>query len=224
MAKKSTDNKKADLRSQTFSLLAPDALSVQLVGDFTDWEDRPIEMRKSTSGVWQVTLDLETGPHYYRFLVNGEWRDDPTHAQYAHRTTLGAKTWSERWGGAHEVQISYPPNGHQPRRPICQSRMQTHGVNQRRLLSLSIWLVQNSRFNRGNLARVIYSAGFVTVRGSQESVKPIVCAGFSKDNATKSGVDFRSRSNSCKHSNSRFCFATVRGTSLRPKCVESGLG
>ena len=77
MAKKLTDNKKADLRPQTFSLLAPDALNVQLVGDFTDWEDRPIEMRKSTSGVWQVTLDLETGPHYYRFLVNGEWRDDP---------------------------------------------------------------------------------------------------------------------------------------------------
>jgi 1,4-alpha-glucan branching enzyme len=77
MAKKSTDNQRSDLQPQTFSLLAPGASSVQLVGDFTDWQKFPIEMYKSTSDVWQVTVKLENGPHYYRFLVDGEWRDDP---------------------------------------------------------------------------------------------------------------------------------------------------
>ena len=77
MAKKSSDNKRAGLQPQTFSLLAPGASRVQLVGDFTDWQEQPIEMRKSTSGVWLATVNLETGPHYYRFLVDGEWRDDP---------------------------------------------------------------------------------------------------------------------------------------------------
>ncbi len=62
---------------QIFSLFAPNALSVQLVGDFTDWQGHPIEMQKSTSGVWQAAVHLETGPHHYRFLVDGEWRDDP---------------------------------------------------------------------------------------------------------------------------------------------------
>ena len=77
MAKKSADNKRADLQPQTFSLFAPEASSVQLVGDFTRWQERPIEMRKSTSGVWQVTVNLETGPHQYRFLVDDQWHDDP---------------------------------------------------------------------------------------------------------------------------------------------------
>ncbi len=64
-------------RTQTFSFTAPAALSVQLVGDFTHWQQQPINMRKSQGGIWQATVDLEPGPHHYRFLVDGQWRDDP---------------------------------------------------------------------------------------------------------------------------------------------------
>jgi hypothetical protein len=28
-------------------------------------------------GVWRATVKLEPGTHHYRFLVDGEWRDDP---------------------------------------------------------------------------------------------------------------------------------------------------
>ncbi len=63
--------------SQTFSLAAPGATSVQLVGDFTHWNERPIALRKSNGGLWRATTRLETGSHPYRFLVDGEWRDDP---------------------------------------------------------------------------------------------------------------------------------------------------
>ena len=68
---KSTANKK-----QTFSFVAPGALSVQLVGDFTHWQEQPISRKKGTDGIWKVSVALEPGVHHYRFLVDGQWRDD----------------------------------------------------------------------------------------------------------------------------------------------------
>ena len=63
--------------SQTFSVTAPGASSVALVGDFTHWRKNPIGLHKEAAGVWRVTVPLEPGEHHYRFLVDGEWRDDP---------------------------------------------------------------------------------------------------------------------------------------------------
>jgi len=56
---------------------APDAVSVQLVGDFTHWQERPINLQKGADGIWRTTVELDPGTHHYRFLVDGEWRDDP---------------------------------------------------------------------------------------------------------------------------------------------------
>ena len=62
---------------QTFAFTAPSAMSVQLVGDFTHWQREPISMRKGADGIWRATVALTQGRHQYRFLVDGEWRDDP---------------------------------------------------------------------------------------------------------------------------------------------------
>lgn len=64
-------------KTQTFSFNAPGAMSVQLVGDFTQWQARPISMRKGPGGVWRASVALPSGTHHYRFVVDGEWRDDP---------------------------------------------------------------------------------------------------------------------------------------------------
>ena len=64
-------------RKQTFSYAAPSALRVQLMGDFTHWQQNPINLRKSPDGIWRATVDLSPGEHHYRFQVDGEWRDDP---------------------------------------------------------------------------------------------------------------------------------------------------
>ncbi len=64
-------------RKQTFSFNAPAALSVQLVADFTRWQEEPISLRKHPDGIWRATVELEPGTYHYRFLVDGEWRDDP---------------------------------------------------------------------------------------------------------------------------------------------------
>ena len=62
---------------QTFSLKAPGARRVMLLGDFTQWERSPIEMRRGSAGLWQTEVELARGPHQYRFLVDGQWQDDP---------------------------------------------------------------------------------------------------------------------------------------------------
>jgi 1,4-alpha-glucan branching enzyme len=64
-------------KPQNFSILKRSARSVQLVGDFTNWEAHPIPLRGESNGVWHTTVKLEPGTHYYRFLVDGQWYDDP---------------------------------------------------------------------------------------------------------------------------------------------------
>ena len=74
---KNAKTKKSKANTQTFLFTAPTAMSVHLVGDFTHWQKTPIPMRKSPDGIWRVTVQLEPGSHHYRFLVDGQWRDDP---------------------------------------------------------------------------------------------------------------------------------------------------
>ncbi len=64
-------------KKQTFRFTAPGAMSVALVGDFTHWQTQPIQMRKGAQGVWTASVELAPGNHTYRFIVDGEWRDDP---------------------------------------------------------------------------------------------------------------------------------------------------
>ena len=75
MARKSHHEK--SMKTRTFSIKAPSAQSVQLVGDFTHWKERPVSLHKDSNGLWRATVELEPGEHHYRFLVDGQWRDDP---------------------------------------------------------------------------------------------------------------------------------------------------
>lgn len=68
---------KTEAKPQNFSFVTPTARSVQLVGDFTNWQERPIPLQKEPNGVWRAAIRLEPGTHYYRFIVDGQWRDDP---------------------------------------------------------------------------------------------------------------------------------------------------
>lgn len=77
MAKKIRNHTTSGKKTQTFSFTAPTAISVQLVGSFTQWQEHPIQMQKGANGVWTATVELPPGTHHYRFLVDSEWRDDP---------------------------------------------------------------------------------------------------------------------------------------------------
>ncbi len=78
MAKKSSKEAgNGQEKTQGFAIRAPEAISVQLVGDFTHWQEKPISLKKDAVGIWRTTVPLAPGMHHYRFLVDGEWRDDP---------------------------------------------------------------------------------------------------------------------------------------------------
>ncbi len=64
-------------KTQTFRFTAPDATSVLLVGDFTDWQQNAVALEKGTDGVWTTTMKLPPGRHHYLFIVDGKWCEDP---------------------------------------------------------------------------------------------------------------------------------------------------
>ncbi|MDY7033837.1 MAG: glycogen-binding domain-containing protein [Thermodesulfobacteriota bacterium] len=50
--------------------------NVDLVGDFTEWDRRPVVMQRDRNG-FRAVLSLEDGTYLYRFHVNGDQRIDP---------------------------------------------------------------------------------------------------------------------------------------------------
>lgn len=70
-------NAKSTKQKVTFSLVAPDAQSVLVAGDFTRWDQVPVSLKKQKAGVWKKVVSLEPGQYEYRYLVDGQWQDDP---------------------------------------------------------------------------------------------------------------------------------------------------
>jgi 1,4-alpha-glucan branching enzyme len=64
-------------RRVTFSLSAPEAKAVSLAADFTGWDQNPIALKQQKNGLWKTTVSLASGSYEYRFLVDGQWTDDP---------------------------------------------------------------------------------------------------------------------------------------------------
>lgn len=62
-------------RRVRFSLEAPEAGEVVLAGTFNGWDPSPL--KRDEQGVWGTSLLLTPGTYEYRFLVDGEWRNDP---------------------------------------------------------------------------------------------------------------------------------------------------
>jgi len=76
-SKTKTENIKLKKKRVDFSIHAPEADEVKLAGDFTDWERDLAPMRKLKSGSWKKTVYLPVGAYHYRFVVDGEWINDP---------------------------------------------------------------------------------------------------------------------------------------------------
>ncbi len=71
------DSTSGPVRKTRFLFKAGDAGSVKLAGDFTNWEKAPIEMTATENGDWAAVIPLQPGRYSYRFIVDGEWQDDP---------------------------------------------------------------------------------------------------------------------------------------------------
>jgi hypothetical protein len=59
-----------------FSISAPSAKRVSLVGDFNGWNPGAVPMRRGSSDVWVVDVRLEPGRHVFAFSIDGALRAD----------------------------------------------------------------------------------------------------------------------------------------------------
>jgi len=68
-------------RRVTFSLEAAEAKEVILMGDFNNWNPKKHSMQSNGEGTWNKTVVLSPGKYEYKFLIDGEWREDPQNDQ-----------------------------------------------------------------------------------------------------------------------------------------------
>jgi hypothetical protein len=61
-----------------FSVVAPHAAKVSIVGDFNHWNPTTLPMRRSADGqTWEVEVKLPVGRYSYAFLIDGAFAPDP---------------------------------------------------------------------------------------------------------------------------------------------------
>ncbi|RPI79550.1 MAG: glycoside hydrolase [Desulfobacteraceae bacterium] len=72
---------KGKKKKVTFNLTAPEAGRVYLAGDFNEWKGdvTPLKPQKNNGAAteWRTILQLQPGTYQYRYIVDGEWRNDP---------------------------------------------------------------------------------------------------------------------------------------------------
>jgi hypothetical protein len=73
----------AQAQAVRFTVAAPGAQRVSLVGDFNEWNPGATALRDS-SGTWTVVIPVAPGRHQYGFVIDGSrWIPDPAAPQSA---------------------------------------------------------------------------------------------------------------------------------------------
>jgi 1,4-alpha-glucan branching enzyme len=80
MSKKMHKNK-TQKRRITFKLEASEAKEAILAGDFNSWDTKKHLMKRDNKGRWSKIVTLAPGSYEYKFLVDGEWQNDPRNDQ-----------------------------------------------------------------------------------------------------------------------------------------------
>lgn len=61
-----------------FEFKAPTARRVLLVGDFNAWNNAGVALKRSKDGIWSIDLGLKPGKYQYKYIVDGQWKTDPS--------------------------------------------------------------------------------------------------------------------------------------------------
>ena len=72
---KEESKRKIYRRKITFSLKAPNAKEVFLVGDWNKWDIQANPMKLDKDGSWKVSLIIPPGRYEFKLLVDGKWRE-----------------------------------------------------------------------------------------------------------------------------------------------------
>jgi 1,4-alpha-glucan branching enzyme len=76
-----------------FSLDAPEAKNVFVAGTFNNWVTDKDRLKKDAQGIWRVKLSIPAGKHEYKFMVDGQWKEDPANPNKV----------SDPYGGSNSV-------------------------------------------------------------------------------------------------------------------------
>jgi len=78
MTKSKKKTKRSEMLKKTeFKLSAPQAQSVFIAGDFNQWNPSSHPLKAGANGTWRISFGLKPGRYEYRFIVDGEWQNDP---------------------------------------------------------------------------------------------------------------------------------------------------
>jgi 1,4-alpha-glucan branching enzyme len=77
---------KTEKKRITFKLEAVEAQQATLVGDFNSWDEKKHVMKKDKKGRWTKIVTLAPGRYEYKFLVDGQWHNDPSNDQMVPNT------------------------------------------------------------------------------------------------------------------------------------------
>jgi hypothetical protein len=72
-----------DGRTARFLFRGESGESVTVCGDFDNWDPFLLEMSETSPGVYELSLPLSPGRHYYNFIYRGEALTDPLNPQKA---------------------------------------------------------------------------------------------------------------------------------------------
>lgn len=61
----------------TFQFYAPEACEIYLSGSFNGWDPTARPLKQQKDGKWKTTVTLDPGVYEYRFVVDGNWHNDP---------------------------------------------------------------------------------------------------------------------------------------------------
>ncbi len=64
-------------KTTQFKLYAPAARSVAVAGSFNNWNAQGLIAKKDSKGNWSAKVSLKPGQYEYKFVVDGNWMNDP---------------------------------------------------------------------------------------------------------------------------------------------------
>lgn len=76
-----------------FSYESKEAREVLIAGDFNHWVPEAMAKAEGMPDSWQKVISMPSGTYRYKFLVDGEWKTDPTHSELE----------ENRYGGINSV-------------------------------------------------------------------------------------------------------------------------
>lgn len=75
--KKKKQSSPTSTKKVTFSFYAENADSIHVSGDFNQWSETSHALEQEDDGIWKKTVLLPPGTYEYKFVVDGQWQNDP---------------------------------------------------------------------------------------------------------------------------------------------------